>query len=790
MGKPGAQVQVSEHYMSLHVGVCAAGQGLELVAIKVGDKEAWRGVVSNNTVGKIDLPDLFGGNKKEGGVKGLFWWLNGNEKQRLPGPLWSRFGLTGTTCPGFRGLASIVFSGLRNDNTEDTSFLWSAFAAINGTATDEKGFHWSSNNPYLKAISVRVRRAPQGLNPSIALIRVADDSKGNQQWSANPAHIIFETMTNRDWGMGESFGAFNIGSFEQAAQVLYDEDFGVNMIWTRQSKIEDFVKEVLDHIQGALFVDPATGKHTLKLLRAVAPEIVVPQVNPDNAKLSNFKMKLWGDISNEIIVTWTNPETGKEETVGAQDLAAIGMQGAQPASDSRNYYGIASQALAISVAERDLAAVVHPIATCDVEVTKAFWKTVIYDTVELIWPDRAIESAFFRVAKVTAGTTANTVKLSLYEDIFSLDRTSYLTPTDTGWVNPSLPPEPLIYLQTGTAPAFMTAAVLEMDDISELIYPEVISGFTIGPDNEDDIGYELIGYESLTTGEIVQVSLGDRQLRGTWLTDIVMDAEVTTVVPDIMGYLGLPPSVGQFVLIGQEVDEDTEIALIRAIDGSGYTLDRGMLDTTPKEWPIGTRLWFIPTDTQVPDPTRRAAFETASYHFRTRTSVGILPLIEAVQTDIVLSERPHLPNRPANVQIAGTAFGTYDLAGGTSMLVTWARRNRINESAQALLWTDSDMAPETGQTTTIYITEPDLTPITAITGLTGTSYLLSRAEFAGNLSAVVRVVAVRDGLESLQGHEIGVTMNLTSDDILALSGDMAGNTLALSGDMAPGNLIV
>ena len=33
-------------------------------------------------------------------------------------------------------------------------------------------------------------------------------------------------------------------------------------------------------------------------------------------------------------------------------------------------------------------------------------------------------------------------------------------------------------------------------------------------------------------------------------------------------------------------------------------------------------------------------------------------------------------------------------------------------------------------------------------------------------------------------------MNLTSDDILALSGDMAGNTLALSGDMAPGNLIL
>lgn len=790
MGKPGAEVQVSEHYMSMHVGICAAGPGLELVAIKVGDKEAWRGSDTNNTVRKIDKPDLFGGNKKEGGIKGLVWWLNGNEKQKLPGPIWSRFGLTASTCPGFRGLASLVFTGLRNDNTEDTDFLWPTFAALNGTASDSKGFHWSSNNPYLKKMSVRVRRAPQGLNPSIALLRVADDSFGNAQWAANPAHIIFEAMTNRDWGMGESYGAFNVGSFEQAAQTLYDEDFGINTIWTRQSKIEDFVKDILDHIQGALFVDPSTGKHTLKLLRAVDPEVAVPQLNPNNAKLSNFKMKLWGDISNEIVVTWTNPETGKEETVVAQDLAAIGMQGAQPASDSRNYHGIASQALAIAVAERDLAAVVHPIATCDVEVNKQFWKTVIYDVVELVWPDRSIESAFFRVANVVAGTTSNTVKLSLYEDIFSLDRASYLPPTDTGWVDPSQPPEPLVYLQTGTAPAFMTAAALGMDDVSELIYPEVISAFTIGPDSEDDIGYELIGYGSLPTGEIVQQSFGERQLRGSWQTDLVLDAEAETVIPAMTNYLGLAPAAGQFVLIGQEADADTEIALLRTVDGTGYTLDRGMLDTAPKEWPIGTRIWFIPSDTQVPDPTRRSAFETASYHFRTRTSIGLLPIADAPMVDIVLSERPHLPNRPANVQIAGTAFGTYDLAGGTSMLVTWARRNRINESAQALLWTDSDMTPEAGQTTTIYITEPDLTPITTISGLTGTSYLLSRGEFAGNLAAVVRVVAVRDGLESLQGHEIGIVMNPTANDILVLSGDMAGDTLALSGDMAPGNLIV
>lgn len=797
-GKSTGEVQVSQHYMTMHVGVCAAGAGLELLAIKIGEKEAWRGNAVNNKVVKIDKPELFGGIKKEGGVGGMAWWLNGNEKQVLPGPLWSRLGLTATTCPGFRGLASIFFTGFKHDNTEGTDFFWPEFAdmvsrvsfiirGLFNAVGYSKGFYWAANNPYLKTISVRVRRAPQGLNPSIALIRVADDSAGRQQFGANGAHIVFESMTNRDWGMGESYGAFNIGSFEQCAQTLYDENFAMNMIWTRQSKIEDFIKEVLDHVQGAVFVDPATGKHTMKLLRAVDPDSEFPQINPDNAKLSGFKMKLWGDISNEVTVTWTNPETGKEETVTAQDLAAISMQGSQPATTSRNYYAIASQALAISVAERDLAAVVNPIATCDAEVSKELWRTVMYDVVELTWPERSIESAFFRVSQVTPGATSNTVKLSLYEDIFSLDRASYLSTGNSEWVDPSQEPEPLEFYQIGTAPAFMTAMALGLTDAGQLVYPECLSSIVIGADSDDDVDYELIGYTTSVTGEIEQTSFGQRTLRGTWTTDVVLDAEASTLIAAMPEYRGNTAAAGQFVLIGMVDDEECEIAVIRTIDNSGYLLDRGLLDTTPKEWPIGTQIWVIPIETQIPDITIRSAFETASYHFQTRTSIGLLAIEDAEQIDIALTERPHLPNRPADVQINGVAFGTADFGSSDSVSITWARRNRISESTQAMLWTDDDMDPEAGQVTRIYLMEPDRTPILTINGITGTSYSLTRDQMSGNYTAIVRVVSVRDGMESLQGHEITLTM---PQIVLLLSGDEAGNFLSLSGDAAPGHLIL
>ncbi|TGV63899.1 hypothetical protein EN801_047070, partial [Mesorhizobium sp. M00.F.Ca.ET.158.01.1.1] len=93
-------------------------------------------------------------------------------------------------------------------------------------------------------------------------------------------------------------------------------------------------------------------------------------------------------------------------------------------SSGQNYYGVPHQALAIKVADRDLATMVNPIATCTATVSREFFKTVSSDVVKLSWPERNIDQIVFRVSEVSKGE--NTVELSLYEDIFGLDSASYL----------------------------------------------------------------------------------------------------------------------------------------------------------------------------------------------------------------------------------------------------------------------------------------------------------------------------------------------------------------------------
>lgn len=110
MGKSSsARVQVTEYTMSIHFGICAEAD--EVLAIHVGEKVAWEGRMRQEGSIMVTQAALFGGVKKEGGVKGFAYFLPGGPRQVMPRDLAARLGLTPETCPAYRGLASLFFVG-------------------------------------------------------------------------------------------------------------------------------------------------------------------------------------------------------------------------------------------------------------------------------------------------------------------------------------------------------------------------------------------------------------------------------------------------------------------------------------------------------------------------------------------------------------------------------------------------------------------------------------------------------------------------------------------------------
>lgn len=748
MGSKKPKVEVVEYFMSVHFGICA-GPVDALLKVIVGEKEALSGEFSDVTAIPVDKPDLYGGIKKEGGLRGTVHYLPGRGDQILPEVLAGKMGLTSATCPGYRGIASLFF---HNGLSTDLSGFLAQFIAPGGPldlgfaftppASGYRGFYWSANQPYLRGVWAKVARTPVGLNPTLAKVVIRE----NGEFDVNPAHIIYECLTNTDWGMGAPSSAIDIPTFEACAQTLFDEGLGLSLLWAQQSTIEEFVSIIINHIEGTLFINPRTGLFTLKLIRDDYDIDDLPLITPDNATLNNFQRKLWAETTNEIVVSWKNPENEQTETVSAQDLANIAMQGGVN-SDSRNYEGVRSADLAMQLAMRDLRVAASPLIGCEAIVNRKGWDIVPGSVVALHWPEHGIEKVAMRVGPVDYGrTTDSKIRLSLIEDVFGLPKGQFSPPPSSAWVPTGETPAPIASSLIFTAPYY--SIVNSGADVDAVTVPNVVpailaaqtgtdtSAVRLNSDDEDGVELNLIS-------------------RASTLAALAFGHTSTVAIS--------PPTVGRGFAVGSlavlgTTDANMEICEVTAATINTVTLKRGVLDTTPKAWPSGTPIWFVSQDEIFMPEELFPAGTPATYKLRSVTSLGVLDIDDATTVSATMTARPHLPFRPANVQVEGLSTGILDGIGSTSFTVTWARRNRLNEDTVMLAWTDADVAPEDGQTTTVSVYTVDGTLVTAHDDIAGTSFELPISSFSTYSRGIVKVTSKVAGQESLQGHGIEVVV--------------------------------
>lgn len=640
-----------------------------------------------------------------------------------------------------------------------------AYSTANGTAVDTYGINLdiTGGSTYL------LDNTPDDGVPSVS----SDDDSGllnavnaalyppaGGVFDSNPAHIIYECLTNKTWGMGTSANQIDVDSFNTAAYTLFLEGFGLSLIWTRQSTIEDFVSEILNHVEGALFVNPRTGLLTLKLIRDDYDADTLRVFTPDNADILNFKRKLWGETINEIVVTWTDPTNEEDASVTVQDAGNIAMQG-DIVSDSRNYYGVRTVELATHLGYRDLRVASAPLAACDLEVDRSAWDLLPGDVCKIESPEDNVETIIMRVGPVDYGKPGSPkIKVSLVEDIFSLATAEYTVPDTTSWIDPSEDPAPAQAEYGFTLPYFTVAGLFGGGDIAAaaLTYPTVYTGVLASQVGYDTPTYVLWGTLTDAAGNEYEDSLGEKTIIPRAVLATALVQEVTSTIPATLPRTqGHDPRSGDMILIGDGDETEIEVVLITAVD-TNITVKRGVLDTTPKNWPIGTPIWFLDPDQTYEDSVARSVAEEIDYHVLPRTSKGVLDLSDADTLTVTAMDRPYLPLRPANVKANGTGFGTVNCELVDPVPLTWSERNRLTEETVILAWDAATVTPEDGTTYTVTLTAIDGTVINTITGLTGTSYDLDHSAFGAYSRAWVKVEAVRDGYTSLQGHEIMVVV--------------------------------
>src|SRR5262245_43458770 len=198
---------VTIYGMSIHFGVCT-GPVDYMSGLIVDGKDARDSrsppVLSGPTEQPLYLPDLFGGEKKEGGLGGMIQWLPGRDDQVMPENLAAKFGRTSATMPAYRGISSIFFWGIPPSSDARSPF---------------DGFYWRANTPYLPGVWVEVARASTQLDEAHARIYRDLSSTARQDASLDLSVVGFG---NRSWMWDTAGSHFAWGSGGTGSPVVYD----------------------------------------------------------------------------------------------------------------------------------------------------------------------------------------------------------------------------------------------------------------------------------------------------------------------------------------------------------------------------------------------------------------------------------------------------------------------------------------------------------------------------------------------------------------------------------------
>lgn len=677
-----------------------------LLKIRVAEKD----IVSPNiyvnpgSVVEIDVnePNAFGGESKEGGVVGKIDVQRGGATLPVNPYLASHQ----APCPAYRSVFSIILKR-----------------------------PWvQAMNPFLKKWAFLLRRAP--MNDSNNLI--GDD--------ANPAYIIWELLSNRQWGLGLS--NIDTTSFYDAADTLNNEGFGLSFRFSSQAVL-DMIREVARHIDAVVYLDMQSQQYKIKLIRDDYVVSDLPILSEsDIIKMHEISRPDWNSVPNNLVVEWTNIDNARTATVSVQDLGSVLSTGKR--TKRVEFHGATRQDVALMIAHRELKKLTALPISVDFEATQAAFTLKPGDVFNLNWTPAGIEGAIMRVGEIQYSETG-TIRVKAVQDIFSVSMVGSDFVSDTSaWQDPAQPPSdpqhtalieaPYLSLAQALSPAELNALLPESSFIQPAVARE--AGASFGFDIKIDAPIDLLlsGFGNSPIAVFSSLVIP----KGTTTTFDLSTADYQVDFSEV--------AYGDVLAIYDSGTGEHELCVVTSVSWPSITVARGAYDTTLNEFQNGVYLIkfdeFIENEFTLGDLVR--------LRFLPKTSIGTLDEAQATQHSISLQGRQYLPLCPANFKFNGSLLAT-SIQAGQDLYVNFANRNRITGATfPPAVFTDGNQTPESGQDTMIEyynITSGVVIATHTVTG-GGTTDILSASELPQSGEQLrIRAWSERGGEQSFQTFE-------------------------------------
>lgn len=713
-GQESTTPKISTYYAGMHMVLCTGPIDyigfIQVKETQINSIPILGGGLPTDVVGKgtptyfVDLPELFGGLKREGGIRGILSFAFGYPEQNPDPYLFTKT----LSFNSYRGVVSVIL----NKMYLGTSYYlhqWRFFCTR--VTVREKGLpQWQPDlaSPLLPLDTTfsytysGLETEPQNFGLSTALVHtgyyvikgtsvwiVLDDTKlalaegyrvvqnsfaQTAGGLINAVHVIRECLTDTEWGLGEPEAAIDENSFALAAVTCFNEGLGFSWLWDKVKPIHEFISEVAKHINAVVFRDRVTNLWRITLIRKVQALGTLTVVTTDHVqKINKLSRKGFHDLTSQYVLTYESNLTYKEATVRVADASLAARQGKEVVT-SATFSGVATPEVAQIIAMRELKALSVPVYVGSLTGDRTLARLNPGDAFILKAMGGLEGDLVLRVVSLELGTAMKEpVTLEFTEDAFEATSGVRVFQEGSKWTPPSAEALPVTIRKVFESPYY--AQALEKGDAAAQAIPTsstFVRATAVSPS-----GLAITSELWDTTATTFSLAgLIDFQFAGL-LTEAIDKLTTTLAIGSIEDESNL--STGLILYL------EEELLAVTGYDLAAGTLEvsRGVLDTVPEPHASGT--WVIGVRTlNSKDPTEYLVGETLRAKLLTKTPSETLALADAPEDSLELIGRMHRPYPPGNLQINGESWLAESPLSGV-LVFTWTSRNRFQQTTSEIL---------------------------------------------------------------------------------------------------------
>lgn len=700
MGKGSAPVIGFWYGLTIHM--CEAIATEVLLEVRGGDRTAWSGALTGAGSISINQPNLYGGEKAEGGLVGTLTVLPGDDTQ-MPHPLVTS--IEAGPHPAYRGLTTTVWDG-------DVGAM----------------------NKYVKQMSKKWGRWTAGWATPVWQPALCKIDQG-----MNPVHFIYQIVTDPNCGGRDPTSTFDEAKMLAAAQTLYNEGFGLCIKWTSSESIGKLIQIFCDHV-GAMWVeDTSTGLACLKLIRNDYNPATLPVLDESNIiKVLQYQQATLANAVNQVSVIYRDPATNKDVSVTAQNLANVQAQG-RVIAETKQYPLLWNHDQASRVALRDCTVASSLLLRTKLKVKSGgpngLRGTKKGDVLSFSYKRKNLVGMPLRVLEVDNGkVTDNSITLTCVQDVFGLPATTYLVHQDNLWTIPDLTPRPVPQQVIQEASYRDLASYMRPADLALV---GATSGYlTTIAGRPTSVAYDYTVQARIgSSGAFMTVGRGSFAPTGVLSADI-HETDTAVILTNFTALEQV--KIGGEALIGGEL---VRVDAVNTTTGA-LTLGRGCVDTVPAVHLAGTQIWFTDGFTGY-GKTEYLNGEVIQALLLTRTGLGLLDPALATIGSVTFASRQISPYPPGNLQVQSIR---YPATVQGALALSWSHRDRLLSADQLVDTLQTDVGPEPGTTYTVLVYLAGV--------LDSTNAGIATASFtpavSGDGSVRVEITAQRGGYSSWQ----------------------------------------